>query len=153
MAPRKKSDKPIDEALGDAAPKGADKPAQPSGQSRSTQYRKKAALKEGVNAQLGAIGLAVSAFDPVCGPAILAGADNLSSALANLAMQNDSVRKALEATMTASAWGEVMMAAAAIALPIMKHHNMIPDKLKVLPGGGDGGEEAAPRDEAAGGDS
>ena len=76
--------------------------------------------------QFGAIGATVTAFDQVCGPAILEGAPRLAAALARLADENPAIARALDAGLTGSAWFELTLAVGAIALPIAAHHNLLP---------------------------
>lgn len=72
------------------------------------------------------IGTAVYAIDQTCGTSVLMGAESLGVALDHLAHENPSVRRVLEAMLTTSAWGEVMMAAASITIPILQHHGVMP---------------------------
>lgn len=69
-------------------------------------------------------GLMVMALDENDGAAIVEGAPKLGESLAKVAEKNPRVAKALDALTETSAWGEVGLAVAAIALPIAKNHGM-----------------------------
>lgn len=75
------------------------------------------------------IGLAVSAANAKDGQIVFANADQLAKAWSNLAKNNKKVEKALLSLMQTSAFGEVFMAMAAVAIPIMANHDMLPGGL------------------------
>ena len=85
-----------------------------------------AAITENLNALIGAAGVAVSIRDQVCGPVILSGGPALTDALVVLSHENAGVRRSLEALTTVSAVGGVIVAAAAIGIPIAAHHGLVP---------------------------
>lgn len=89
-------------------------------------------LRPRLTEAIGGLGLVVSVFDAYDGQVILAGADQLATSLDALAKENDNVRRALESALTGSAWGGVLFAATAIALPIMAHHGLVPAQLGAL---------------------
>lgn len=72
------------------------------------------------------IGMAVSFVEPYDGTAIRRGAPRLGDALIGPARTNRKVRTALENVVAGGAWASVIMAVAAIALPILSHHGLIP---------------------------
>lgn len=83
-------------------------------------------LKNAVMGNIAGIGTLVYAFDQYDGQIIIAGSDRLASSLVDVAETNPKVRKGLEAFTTGGAWAGVAMAAAAIAIPILAHHGMLP---------------------------
>lgn len=107
---------------------------------RKTTARKEASpkpvgrpgLDRRIEEHITGIGTLVFVFDETCGTAILDGSERLAKALKHLADENPRVKKTLESFLQTSAWGEVVMATGAIALPIMAHHNVqvIPTKLR-----------------------
>lgn len=104
-------------------------------------------LKPRLLEAIGGVGLVVSVVHAGDGQAILAGAENLAGALDNLAQENDAVKRALEAALTGSAWGGVIIATAAIALPIMANHGMVPEQLGAM--ATVGGEALPPQQQPA----
>jgi hypothetical protein len=70
--------------------------------------------------------MAVSIFEPIDGSIIRGGAERLGNSLIGPARTNRKVRTVLENMVTGGAWAGVVMAVAAIALPILSHHNIIP---------------------------
>lgn len=105
-------------------------------------------LKDQLAERFAFVGALVAVRDETCGSAILSGSERLADSLANLARQDTRVRKALTRLIAGSAYGEVVIAAAAIAVPIMIHHNLLPSELGVLTGasragGADRGDQVA----------
>lgn len=87
---------------------------------------------------IGTVGIAVMAFNQFDGMCVMNGADNLAKSLVGVAEINPSVRKALEAAMTATAWSSVAVAIAGIAIPIAANHGVLPEAFKngaSVPGG------------------
>jgi len=74
----------------------------------------------------GFVGVFVYARDQTCGTAIIEGTADLAKSLRVLAEQNKSVRRVLEKMITGGAWSGVALAGASIAIPILRHHNLIP---------------------------
>lgn len=54
-------------------------------------------------------------------------AHDLAAAWARLAKKNPRVRMIIESMVHGSAWGEAIMATAAVAIPIAAHHGLIPE--------------------------
>lgn len=103
---------------GDRAPRGTGK--------RSPQLERK--LQE----FFGAIGSAVFFFDQHCGAVLLEGSERMAHALTNLANQYPTVRRTLESMTQAGAIGEVVIAGATVAMPIMAHHGLLPQNISIL---------------------
>lgn len=92
------------------------------------------------------IGTMVYALNATDGAAILEGTPDLARSLNNLANEDERVRRMLERMLTGSAYGGVFMATAAILLPILANHNLLPVQLPghMMP-------ESAPKEELNGG--
>lgn len=86
----------------------------------------KGKLRTAVAGNIAGLGLLVSAFNQYDGIAIVAGSDRLGASLVDVAETNPKVRKGLEAFVKGNAWAGVAMAAAAIAIPILANHGMLP---------------------------
>lgn len=86
----------------------------------------KGKLRTAVTGNIAGIGLIVTAFNQYDGVVIVGGADRLASSLVDVAETNPKVRKALEAFVKGNAWAGVAVAAAAIAVPILANHGMLP---------------------------
>jgi hypothetical protein len=93
---------------------------------RPTKASTRAALERRLAEQIGAVGITVSVFDPVCGQSILLGGEQLAKALAKLADENPNVRRILTTSLSGSTYLELVIAVATIVLPMMYHHDMIP---------------------------
>lgn len=78
--------------------------------------------EQSVTGILTGVGIGVMAFDEFDGTTIIEGAPDLGKALANVAERNPKVAKALDSLTETSAWAEVAVAVAGIALPIVRHH-------------------------------
>jgi len=115
-------------------------PAKPPRDRSRERSRARVPLKPRLLEAIGGVGLMVSMVNPADGNAILAGAEQLAGALDNLARENPAVRRALEAALTGGAWSGVILAVAAIALPIAGNHGLIPQfgPLSMLPPRGPG---------------
>jgi hypothetical protein len=83
-------------------------------------------LAEALHAQFMTIAMVVMVFDQYDGQVIMQGSPQLAQSLIAVAEANPSVRRGLETFVTAGAWAQVASATAAIALPIMAHHGIIP---------------------------
>lgn len=68
------------------------------------------------------VGATVSAFDPVCGMAVLDNAEKCAESLDALAQRNEAVRRALYAMMETSAWGGVIAAHMPLLVMLAVHH-------------------------------
>lgn len=95
----------------------------------TSQTKTIGALEDSLSANIVGMGVAVSMFDQYCGSAIVAGGPNLSHALCDVAKRDPKVRKALERAMGSMGWGQVITAAAMIAIPIAAHHRLMPTRL------------------------
>lgn len=101
----------------DAAPASA-KPAPPK--------RTTAKLEDRLTGSLVMVGMGVAVLNHDDGMAVMRGAPALAAAMVKLGDENPKVRKALEAAVSASAWGEVLAASLAIAVPIAANHGALP---------------------------
>lgn len=70
----------------------------------------------------GTIGLGLYMFDPVCGGAVLASADETARSVDRLARENPSIRRVVEAMLTGSAYGQLLAAHLPILKAIADHH-------------------------------
>lgn len=109
----------------DTAPKGV-KIAAPSRTDRKPKTSRKKSLKKPLADLFTNIGTGVMILNKTDGMAIVEGADALADALNRVAQDNDAVYRNLERMVTGSAWGGVIMAVGAIALPIAINHNLLP---------------------------
>jgi hypothetical protein len=91
-------------------------------------------IEESLATQFTMIGTAVYAFNSYDGTVILQGTPKLSAALANLCEKNPKVKKNIERMLAGGAYGEVIVAAAFIAIPIMANHGMMPPGIAALYG-------------------
>jgi hypothetical protein len=73
-----------------------------------------------------AAGVGVAFLDQYDGFVIGQNASKLADSWAALAEKDPKVRKALMRMLTGTSWAGVLMAHAMVALPIMQHHNLIP---------------------------
>lgn len=94
--------------------------------SESDGPRWKPALATKLTNNLVGVAMVVSALNAFDGMAILQGSQGLANSLVDVAENDPKVRKALENFTTASAWGGVAIAAAAIAIPILANHGYLP---------------------------
>lgn len=83
------------------------------------------------------ISVAVAATgDLHCATIIAANAEPMALAWADLAKVNPRVQAVIERMLTGSAWGGVIFATAACAIPIAVHHKMLPEKFPLPMGFG-----------------
>lgn len=117
--------KPLTYAGRGRKPKRCDdcKPTRTTG---TTRKRSVDALTKELEATLTDIGALVQLADVFDGQCIIQGSPRLASSLGNVADKNATVRKTLESFVGASAWGGVVASAAAIAVPILMHHGILP---------------------------
>jgi hypothetical protein len=87
---------------------------------------RKTALKLRLTGALGVIGKALSAFNEYDGKIVLENATELADALDQWARESPRVKKALEAALTVSTTGSVLGVAAAILIPILANHGLVP---------------------------
>lgn len=104
------------------AAKAAQAEATPKGPGRPTNATKREKAVLGV---ITGIGIGVALVDETDAKIIMDGAPNLAASLARLADTNPRIAKALDALTETSAWGEVVLAAGAIVLPIISHHRQV----------------------------
>lgn len=83
---------------------------------------KKGAFTEHLEGLYALAGTAVFMRDQHCGTVILENAEKCAEALDELAYQNESVRRVLDALVTTSAFGAVVMAHAPIIVAMASHH-------------------------------
>lgn len=84
--------------------------------------KKRGALVQPLTQLYTSVGALMIPFDPTCGSAIIANAENCARTLDDLAYQNDAVRRALTALVQTSVWGGVIAAHTPILLAIAIHH-------------------------------
>ena len=89
---------------------------------RPVSRAKKGAFTEPLMQMYGFAGVAVFMRDQHCGQAIIDNAEKCAEALDELAYQNESVRRVLDALVTTSAFGAVVMAHAPIIMAMASHH-------------------------------
>lgn len=80
------------------------------------------ALKAPLMKMYATIGMTTMAFDPVCGQAIIANAEQCAEAVEELARQNEAVRRIVYQLITTSAWGAVIGAHLPLLFTIAVHH-------------------------------
>lgn len=93
-----------------------------------TKAPRKGSLEQRLAGTIGLVGTVVYALDAFDGEQILVRGDALAKALDHLAAENPAVKRVLEAMMAGGAWGEVVMVVAPMAVAIMAHHNIIPER-------------------------
>lgn len=91
--------------------------------------RKTEALARDLEAFLVTVSIGVSVADATDGAIVANGAPALAQAWAKLAAKNPKVDAALRNLMAGSAYSEVVVATAMVVLPIMAHHNLLPEKV------------------------
>jgi hypothetical protein len=83
-------------------------------------------LKSRLTGALGVIGKALSAFNEYDGKVVLENATELANVLDQWAKESPRVKRALEAALTVSTTGSVLGVAAAIVIPILANHGLLP---------------------------
>jgi hypothetical protein len=83
-------------------------------------------LERQLREQFQAIGFMVQLIEPYDGQVILQNADRLAAAYARLAAVNPMVRRMLTGAGNGQAYLGAIVATAAVALPILAHHGMLP---------------------------
>ena len=130
----------------DAPPKldGQDTPPKRRGRPPGSGNASKMSIKtieDGLNQQFTILGTVVSVANQYDGRCILEGTPKLSAAIAQLCERNPKVRKNIERMLAGGMYGEVVIAAALIAVPIMANHDLLPPQIKAMYG------QAIPEDE------
>lgn len=69
------------------------------------------------------------ALDPTCGGAFVKQVPDLAYSLVQVAENNKSVKRFLEAFVQTSAWGEVVAASFPVLVAIVQHHNLLPSDM------------------------
>lgn len=118
-------------------PAGSDTPPKPRGRPKGSTNRSSMSIKsieEGLNTQFTLVGTIVSVANQYDGRVILEGAPELSKALSNLCDKNPKVKRNIERMLAGGTYGEVIIAAALIAVPIMANHNLMPPQIKAMYG-------------------
>lgn len=93
-----------------------------------------AKIEESLNTQFTMIGTMVYAFNQYDGTVILQGSPKLASSLASLCEKNPKVRRNIERMLAGGSYGEVIVAAGLIAVPIMANHGLMPPGIRQLYG-------------------
>ena len=111
----------------------APKRGRPKGSTnRSTMSVK--SIEEGLNQQFTILGTVVSMANAYDGRVILEGTPQLSKALADLCDKNPKVKRNIERMLAGGTYGEVLIAAGLIAVPIMANHGLMPPSIASLYG-------------------
>lgn len=116
---------------GEEEPKRRGRP--PGSKNKTTQIslsRIEAALGE----QFTLIGMAVMAFNEYDGKVIIEGTPRLAKSVSNLCEKNPAIRKNVERLLAGGTYGEVIIAAGLIAVPIMANHNLMPPGIQHMYG-------------------
>ena len=71
----------------------------------------------------------IGIFNPADGQVIAMNSPNMAKAWANLADQNERVRRYLEYLLSGGAWGEVFVATTPVIFAIAMNHGMVPSSL------------------------
>ena len=102
----------------------------PASTGRETKQIKE--IRVGLTALLMGSGKLISNFNQFDGFVIQAGSPALVDAFCRAAQQNAWLRGYLLSLVHVSAWGDITMAAAMIAIPILANHNMLPFSMDFL---------------------
>jgi len=123
---------PVSVPAPDEKPKRTRRPRAASSDTKpktTTRAPRRAGLESRLTENLCTIGTFVCVVDQVDGLAIVNGAPNLAASLAKAADSNPKVRDGLEKMLSAGVWSGVVGSLAAIAIPIMANHKMLPASL------------------------
>jgi len=93
-----------------------------------------AKIEEGLARQFTLVGMFVLPFNEYDGTVIIKGTPALAKSIADLCEKNPSVRKNVERLLVTGTYGELVIAAGAIAIPIMANHGLMPSGLQSLYG-------------------
>lgn len=88
--------------------------------------RRARSLKRPLEEMFTGLGATVAVFNQFDGQCIVAGAPELAKAMDALAKQDPAVQRALERLVAGSTWGQVITAAASVAMPIAANHGALP---------------------------
>lgn len=91
-------------------------------------------IEDALNEQFTLIGTVVTPFNQYDGMVIIQGTPRMAKALANLAEKNPKVKRNLERMLAGGSYGEVVLAAALIAVPIMANHDLMPPSIQQMYG-------------------
>jgi hypothetical protein len=105
----------------DSAPK-----SEPVRRGRTSTHDKR---KQKLLTVLATVGTAVAMFEMTDGQIIIANAEQVAEATATLADEVPAVAKALDSMSTGGAWGGFFLAIAAMIIPILAHHKLVPEFL------------------------
>jgi hypothetical protein len=86
-------------------------------------YGKRGQFEKPLAELYGGIALMIMPFDPICGSAVIDAAPNCAKALDDAAYENEATRKILEALVTTSVAGKVIIAHVPIIMAVMMHHS------------------------------
>lgn len=117
----------------DDAPKRG--PGRPKGSTnKSSGSMSVNAIEKAIADQFTMIGVAVTAFNEYDGTVILQGTPRLAKSIGSLCEKNPKVRKNIERMLTGGSYGEVLLAGAFIAVPIMANHGLMPESVQAMYG-------------------
>lgn len=102
------------------APKGS-----PRGRKRST-WPQKEAVRASLNQLVMFAGGGLSVLNRVDGKIVMDGGPNLVTALVDLAEEDKSIRRYLDFLSKPGKYGPLVLASAAIVIPILANHNLLP---------------------------
>lgn len=114
----------------DTAPKRRGRP--PGSKNASTMSIR--SIEEGLNQQFTLVGTVIFAMNEYDGKTILQGSPQLAKSLASLCDKNPKVKRNIERMLAGGTYGEVIIAASMIAVPIMANHNLMPPAIKQMYG-------------------
>lgn len=115
----------------DSAPKPTTqaKATKPTPERKPGRPSTAAKQKEQLVALIATIGTGVFTVNAADGIAILNGAESLADALVKVAEKNPAVARVLDGLLKTSTYGELVMAAAAIGIPIAANHGLLPPQV------------------------
>ena len=93
---------------------------------RQTAWPKASTVESALRMYLGMLGAGVAFIDPFDGRCIAKGKDDVAKELVNVARSHKDFRKVLEAISTPGEYAPLMAALMPVLVPIMAHHNMLP---------------------------
>lgn len=91
--------------------------------------RKSDELRQDLEAIFSVAAIGLSVYNEADGTIVANGSPKLAQALVNTSEKNPKLRAFLENMTTGFAYSELMVAVAAIVLPIMANHGLLPDKV------------------------
>jgi len=126
----KKEDEQPKPPAGDTPPKRRGRPPGSTNKNVLSISR----IEDALNEQFTLLGTVVYAFNEYDGSCILTGSPRLAKSLANLCEKNPKVKRNIERMLAGGSYGEVIIAAGLIAVPIMANHELMPPGIKNLYG-------------------